>query len=60
MKKKVLIVIAIFTFLASLSGVTYLIDGIQSRGAFGINYGRVAFPLIICILATVACFKKKS
>lgn len=45
--RKVYLVIGIAAFLACLTGVSYLADGIAARGWNGVNYGRVVFPFLI-------------
>lgn len=49
--KKLYIIVAIVAFIAVLTGIPYLIDGIRERGFDGVNYGRVIFPVIICALS---------
>ena len=45
--KKALLVICLVALVTCLTGIPYLIEGIRARGASGVNYGRVIFPLII-------------
>ena len=48
--KKLYLTICIFTLIACLTGISYLVEGIAARGFMGVNYGRVIFPLLIsCI-----------
>lgn len=47
MKKKICIVILVFTFFGLLNGICQLVQGISLRGIGGVNYGRVLFPLLI-------------
>ena len=49
--KKLYIIVGIFAFIALLTGIPYIIDGIRARGFDGVNYGRVLFPAIICGLS---------
>lgn len=51
MKKKVCTVILILVILGLLSGLSYLVDGISTRGTDSVNYGRVIFPLLIGVIA---------
>jgi len=46
-KKKVCIVILILAIIGMLTGISYLVEGISERGISGVNYGRVAFPLLV-------------
>ena len=43
MKKKVFIVILILAIIGLLTGISYLVEGISTRGIDGVNYGRVIF-----------------
>jgi len=49
--RKLYLIAAIVAFIAVLTGIPYLIDGIRARGFDGVNYGRVLFPAIICALS---------
>lgn len=51
MKKKVFIVILILAIIGLLTGISYLVEGISTRGIDGVNYGRVIFPLLIGVIA---------
>lgn len=55
--KKVWLVILIFAIIGTITGISYLVYGIEQRGAGGVNYGRVIFPLITGIIAF--CLYKK-
>ena len=57
MKKKVCIVILILAVIGLLTGISYLVEGIRTRGINGVNYGRIIFPLLVGIIA--AYFLKK-
>ena len=57
MKKKVCIVILILAVIGLLTGISYLVEGISTRGINGVNYGRVIFPLLVGVIA--AYFLKK-
>ncbi len=56
--KKLWLIILIIAIAGLLTGVPFLINGIAQRGAGGVNYGRVIFPLIIGIVAF--CLYKKT
>ncbi len=45
--KKVYLIVSIIAFIAFLTGVPYIVEGIAQRGAGGVNYGRIIFPLIL-------------
>lgn len=49
--KKLCIIVGVFAFIALLTGIPYLVDGIRARGLDGVNYGRVLFPAIVCGLS---------
>lgn len=49
--KKLFIIVAIFALIALLTGIPYLIEGIQARGLDGVNYGRALFPALVCGLS---------
>ena len=51
MKKKVYIVILIIAIFGLLTGISYLVEGISTRGIDGVNYGRVIFPLLVGVIA---------
>ena len=51
MKKKVFIVILILAIIGLLAGISYLVEGISTRGIDGVNYGRVIFPLLVGVIA---------
>jgi len=51
MKKKVFIVILILAIIGLLTGISYLVEGISTRGIDGVNYGRVIFPLLVGVIA---------
>lgn len=59
MKKKVCLIVIIFAAIAFLTGMSYLVNGIQARGVTGVNYGRVIFPLLICGIAFYLFKKQK-
>jgi hypothetical protein len=48
--KKLYLGISIFALMALLTGISYLIEGIGERGITGVNYGRVGFPLLVCVV----------
>jgi hypothetical protein len=48
--KKLYLVISIFALISLLTGIPYLIEGIGERGIAGVNYGRVGFPLLVCVV----------
>ena len=50
-KKKVFIVILILAIIGLLTGISYLVEGISTRGIDGVNYGRVIFPLLVGVIA---------
>lgn len=58
MKKKVYLAITIFAIITLLTQIPYLIAGISDRGLSGVNYGRIAFPLLISIAAFFMYRKK--
>lgn len=60
MKKKTMIAVATLGFLATLTGISYLIHGIHEHGILGVNYGSVVFPLAITVIAVSMLRKKKS
>ena len=49
--KKLYIIAGVFTLIAALTGVPHLVDGIRERGFDGVNYGRVIFPAVVCMLS---------
>lgn len=51
MNKKMYLFVAIFAGIALLTGLSYLVQGIAARGAAGVNYGRVVFPLLVMLLS---------
>ena len=51
MKKKVFIVILILAIIGLLTGISYLVEGISTRGIDDVNYGRVIFPLLVGVIA---------
>lgn len=55
--KKVWIVVLVIAIIALLNGIAYLVEGIDSRGISGVNYGRVIFPLLIGVGAVYALMK---
>ena len=59
MNKKVYLFVAIFAGIALLTGLSYLVQGIAARGAAGVNYGRVVFPLLVMLLS-LWLYKKRS
>ena len=59
MKKKVFIVILILAIIGLLTGISYLVEGISTRGIAGVNYGRVIFPLLIGVIAVYFLKKEK-
>ena len=50
-KRKVCIVILILAIIGLLTGISYLVEGISTRGIDGVNYGRVIFPLLVGVIA---------
>ena len=42
-----LVILGVAACITALTGVPELIGGIRARGAGGVNYGRVIFPLLI-------------
>lgn len=59
MKKKVCIVILILAIMGLLNGISYLVEGISTRGIDGVNYGRVIFPLLVGAIAVYFLKRKK-
>ena len=59
MKKKVFIVILILAIIGLLAGISYLVEGISTRGIDGVNYGRVIFPLLIGVIAVYFLKREK-
>lgn len=57
MKKKVCIVVLLIAIIGLLTGISYLVHGINMRGIYGVNYGRVIFPLLVGAIA-VYCLKQ--
>lgn len=57
--KKVYLFVAIFAWIALLTGLSYLVQGIGARGVAGVNYGRVVFPLLVMLLS-LWLYKKRS
>lgn len=58
-KKKVFIVILILAIIGLLTGVSYLVEGISTRGIDGVNYGRVIFPLLVGVIAVYFLKREK-
>lgn len=56
--KKLCIVVGIIAFIALLTGIPYIIDGIRERGFDGVNYGPVLFPALLCGLS-IRLYKKR-
>ena len=52
-RKKSWLAVAIFAALALLTGVPVVIRGIAARGRWGVNYGRVGFPLLLLLWAGI-------
>ena len=44
--KKVFLVISVVFLISCMTGIPYLLEGIAVRG-FGVNYGRILFPLLL-------------
>ena len=59
MKKKVFIVILILAIIGLLTGISYLVEGISTRGIDGVNYGRVIFPLLVGVIAVYFLKREK-
>jgi len=59
MKRKICIAIIVFSLITLLTGIADLAEGIRARGASGVNYGRVLFPLLLGAGAT-AVYRKDS
>lgn len=59
MKKKVCIVILILAIFGLLNGISYLVEGISTRGIDGVNYGSVIFPLLVGAIAVYFLKRKK-
>jgi len=49
--KRLCIILGVFAFIALLTGIPYLVDGIRARRFDGVNYGRFLFPAIVCGLS---------
>lgn len=49
--KKIWLAVAVFAALALLTGLPEVIRGITARGLWGVNYGRVGFPLLLLLWA---------
>lgn len=47
MKKKLCLAVLVLAVLALLRGIPYVAAGIAARGAFGVNYGAVVFPVLL-------------
>lgn len=58
-KKKVFIVILILAIIGLLTGISYLVEGISTRGIDGVNYGRVIFPLLVGVIAVYFLKREK-
>lgn len=52
-RKKIWLAVAIFAALALLTGLPVVIRGIAARGLWGVNYGRVGFPLLLLLWAGI-------
>ena len=50
-KHRWLLVLGVVGCITALTGVPELIEGIRARGAGGVNYGRIVFPLLIGVIA---------
>ena len=50
-RKKIWLAVAVFAALALLTGLPEVIRGIAARGLWGVNYGRVGFPLLLLLWA---------
>ncbi len=59
-KKKVFIVILILAIIGLLTGISYLVEGISTRGIDGVNYGRVIFPLLVGVIAVYFLKREKN
>lgn len=60
MKKKLYLGISIYSFISwILSGIPHVIEGIQERGIYGVNYGGAVFPLLISIIMFYLYKKQK-
>lgn len=59
MKKKVFIVILILAIIGLLTGISYLVEGISTRGIDDVNYGRVIFPLLVGVIAVYFLKREK-
>ena len=57
--KKVCLMIAIIALITCLTGIPYLVEGIAARGAAGVNYGRIIFPLLISGISFWVSIRKK-
>lgn len=49
--KKFWLAVSMIALVVALIGVPYLVEGIAERGAGGVNYGRVIFPLLVSAIA---------
>lgn len=49
--KKGFLVISVIALIACLTGIPELAEGIAARGWGGVNYGRILFPLIGCVVS---------
>ena len=58
MKKIICVVILILAIMGVLTGISYLAEGISARGIYGVNYGRVIFPLLIGSIAVYFLVRK--
>lgn len=58
-KKKVFIVILILAIIGLLTGISYLVEGISTRGIDDVNYGRVIFPLLVGVIAVYFLKREK-
>lgn len=52
-RKKIWLAVAIFAALGLLTGLPVVIQGIAARGPWGVNYGRVGFPLLLLLWAGI-------
>ena len=59
-KQKVCIAILVLSIIALLVGISYLVQGIYTRGFGGVNYGSVIFPLLVGIIDVYFMKKTKT
>lgn len=52
-RKKIWLAVAIFAALALLTGLPVVVQGMAARGLWGVNYGRVGFPLLLLLWAGI-------